>query len=377
MLRRIAHMFRPVHEGRSTSKTLPLIYDHHFADARHRVMILADGAGATQRISFDLPLLSRRKTGEVALALYDEAAIATPQDMTTLISSVNPTMLVASRYGGDGSKEAVAYCHRVGIPLVSHFDDDLFDVPLSLGKAKYDRYHDPLRQRSMRTLCEGASLIYLSTEELKRRFERYDFKPQAIAGEIYCPASNDVKRELSSKCLFGYMGTAGHAEDLAQIVPAIEQVLDRLPEARFETFGSIKMPAEIGRKFGDRVRSIPPTADYNSFLARMRELDWKVGLAPLVRNPFNDCKANTKFIEYVSAGVLPVLPEGPVYAAICGITGLPQNENSAWSERVIQLLSMPQCEATALLQHVQDRTAQSYSLANLESQVVKVLQLQV
>ncbi|ANL26673.1 hypothetical protein AMC90_CH00802 [Rhizobium phaseoli] len=309
--------------------------------------------------------------------MYDETAIAIPQNMTALLSSVNPTVLVASRYGGAGSKEAVTHCHHVGIPLVCHFDDDLLDVPLSLGKAKYDRYHDPLRQESMRTLCEGASLIYLSTEELKRRFERYDFRPEAVAGEIYCPVPDNVKRELSGKCLFGYMGTAGHGEDLAQIVPAIEQVLDRLPEARFETFGSIKMPVEIARKYGDRVRSISPTSDYNGFLARMRELDWKVGLAPLVRNPFNDCKANTKFIEYVSSGVLPVLPEGPVYTRICGIAGLPQDENSTWSERIIQLLQMPESEATILLRQVQDRIAQSYSLARLESQVVKVLQLHV
>ncbi|CAN7188433.1 hypothetical protein LJR245_000459 [Rhizobium leguminosarum] len=338
---------------------------------------MADGAGATQRISFDLPLMSRRQTGEVALALFEEAAISTSEDMSTLLSSLHPTILVASRYGGVGSKEVVAYCRGAEIPLVSHFDDDLFDVPLSLGKAKYDRYHDPRRQQSMRTLCEGASLIYLSTEELRRRFEGYDFKSEAIAGEIYCPASNDVKRDLSDKLLFGYMGTAGHTEDLAQILPSIEQVLDRLPEARFETFGSIKMPPEMVRKYGDRVRAIPPTADYNSFLARMRELDWKVGLAPLVRNPFNDCKANTKFIEYASSGVLPVLATGPVYARICDSTGLPQTRNETWSERIIELLSMPQSQAASLLQSVQDRIAEFYSLARLEDQVVRVLRMHV
>ncbi|MGR9162188.1 hypothetical protein [Rhizobium leguminosarum] len=377
MLRRIARMFRPTPQGQSTSKISPLIFDRHFSDARHRVVIMADGAGATQRISFDLPLTLRRQTGEVALALFEESVISTPQDMRTLLSSLHPTIVVASRYGGVGSKEVVAYCHSAGISLVSHFDDDLFDVPLSLGKAKYDRYHDPIRLQSMRALCEGASLIYLSTEELKRRFNRYDFRSEAIAGEIYCPASNDIKRELSDKLLFGYMGTAGHAEDLAQVLPSIEHVLDRLPEARFETFGSIKMPPEMVRKYGSRVRAIPPTADYNGFLARMRELDWKVGLAPLVRNPFNDCKANTKFIEYASSGVLPVLSTGPVYARICGIAGLPQTENETWSERIIELLSMPQSQAAFLLQNVQDRIAEFYSLARLEDQVVRVLRLHV
>ncbi|UIJ80564.1 hypothetical protein U8Q06_04330 [Rhizobium beringeri] len=375
MLRHIARMFRPAHEGQPTAKISPLIFDRHFSDARHRVVIMADGAGATQRISFDLPLALRRQTGEVALALFEESVISTPQDMRALLSSLHPTVVVASRYGGVGSQEVVAYCHRAGIPLVSHFDDDLFDVPLSLGKAKYDRYHDPLRLQSMRTLCEGASLIYLSTEELKRRFERYAFKPESVAGEIYCPVSNDVKRELSDKLVFGYMGTAGHAEDLAQILPSIERVLDRLPEARFETFGSIKMPAELVRKYGGRVRAVPPTADYNGFLARMRELDWKVGLAPLARNPFNDCKANTKFIEYASAGVLPVLSTGPVYARICNVAGLPQDENSTWQERIVELLSMPQSEAISLLQNVQDKISDFYSLAKLEDQVVRVLRL--
>ncbi|MGO7976050.1 hypothetical protein ACC705_34355, partial [Rhizobium ruizarguesonis] len=93
-------------------------------------------------------------------------------------------------------------------------------------------------------------------------------KSAAVAGEIYCPASNDIKRELPDKILFGYMGTAGHAEDLAQFLPSIAHVLDRLPEARCETFGSIKMPPEMVRKDGSRGRAVPTTADYNGFLAR-------------------------------------------------------------------------------------------------------------
>ncbi|KAA0685042.1 hypothetical protein DTW90_35685 [Neorhizobium sp. P12A] len=374
MLNIITRLFRP-EDPRSTAQFPSLLFDSHFHEARHKVIIMADGAGATQRISFDLPLRARREKGDVALAIFQESAIASPQDMTALLSALRPTIVVASRFGGIGAEQIASYCRSASIPLITHFDDDLFDVPLALGKAKYDRYHDRTRQQNMRLLCEAADCLYLSTEQLKSRFEMYKFGPQMVAGEIYCPIPDTIKRGLSNKKLFGYMGTAGHAEDLQQVLPAIETALNRIPDLSFETFGSIKMPMLLQKKFGNRVRSIAPTADYSAFLQRMRELDWMVGLAPLERNSFNDCKADTKFIEYVSAGILPVPATGPVYSRICAATGVPQLDNELWGERIYELMSGPHTEASRFLGDIQDRLTASYSLSMLEKQVADILML--
>ncbi len=44
-----------------------------------------------------------------------------------------------------------------------------------------------------------------------------------------------------------------------------------------------------------------------------RELDFDVGIAPLVASPFNAAKSDIKFLDYSAMGLLSVVAEGPVY----------------------------------------------------------------
>lgn len=352
-----------------------LIEDAQFAGAATRVLVMADGAGATQRISFDLPLQRLRETGAVGLAMWTETRFADAEALSREIERLAPHIVVASRYGGPHHEAITGYCKRAGARLVAHFDDDLFAVPEWLGRSKFEKYNDPARQRSMAELCRDADVLYLSTQNLKARFDGYGFGTESVAGRIYCPAPAQMKAESPDTAVFGYMGTAGHAEDLAEIVPDILAVLRDRPEARFETFGSIRMPSELQSAFPDRVAAIPPTADYGSFLETMKTVGWKVGLAPLQRNPFNDCKANTKCIEYLSAGVFPVLATGPVYEEIAGLSNLPLTSRGQWSKRISELLDMPGNVASPKMHEAQARIAAAYSLSALERQLCLVLGL--
>jgi hypothetical protein len=100
------------------------------------------------------------------------------------------------------------------------------------------------------------------------------------------------------------------------VLPAIIETLDVHPDLSFELFGSIPVPPELDR-FGNRVRSFPPVADYEEFLANLRERDWDVGICPLTPTEFNCAKSNNKWVEYSALGIATIASAGMIYDECC------------------------------------------------------------
>ncbi len=352
--------------------------------ARDRLLILADGPGATQVISFDLPLRSLRETGHVEVAMVDESSFNSlspreaEQAVCRLMDAHNPTRVLASRFGAIGAHAIAEQCSRRNIKLVVHLDDNLFEVPESLGPAKYLKYNDQARLSRLRLLSERADLIYASTTELKVQLESLGIGTPIRAGDIYCalPVSTTPwKKCQSSMQTIGYMGTVGHAEDLASIVPAIIQVMTELPNTQFATFGSIKMPDLLLEKFPERCIVTKSKGSYEEFLNHFKDMHWSCGLAPLVNTRFNRCKANTKFVEYSIAGIPVVASASPVYNAIIGDSnGRLANSNKEWAESIIEML-LHEASAEQYVRNAQRYLEENNSMQQLTQQVGDVLEL--
>lgn len=288
-----------------------------------RVLCLVDGAGATWRLSFERPLRERRRAGEVALAVLGERSFddcpsgRLEAKLATLLGDFDPTTVVVSRCGTKVGPLLMRLAGARGVPTIYHIDDDLFAVPPDLGPAKFAVYSSASRQHAMHECCRIADLVYCSTPRLKTRLGRFGHATPRLAGEIYCSADAPFEAFApSSPPILGYMGTGGHATDLDMIVPAIEVVMVDRPSLRFQVFGSLPLPPRLVERFQDRCAHVPPTEDYGTFLARLGTLGWSVGLAPLKAIPFNSTKAQTKFVEYASAGIAVAASEGPVYGPI-------------------------------------------------------------
>ena len=157
----------------------------------------------------------------------------------------------------------------------------------------------------------------------------------------------------------GYMGTSGHARDLQLVVPALCSIMDRRPNVRFETFGAIKLPSEL-EGFKGRVIAHPPTSDYAEFLRRLAALDWDIGLAPIIDNPFNRCKADTKWVEYTAAGIPVVASDLPVYENACGDGAGRLVKVEEWQIALEQLISDP-VKRSELAANAQERLNRLYS----------------
>ncbi len=281
-----------------------------------RVLVLADAVGATQYISFLQPLAQSVSEGSLTLRL--EPHNKSKQYLEDIIKRDRPDVVVFSRYTRIGGRALAEIARNRDITTIFHIDDDLLNVPESLGPQKYAAYNEPSRLAALRENMEAVDLLYASTPALAAAFESYGLAVPIRAGDIYCSIDPVRIPPLMPSTIptIGYMGTGGHSQDLSMILPAVIALMDEMPFIRFETYGTIDPPPSLAR-FGRRYSHHSPVANYVAFLDKLCSLGWWVGLAPLEDNGFNRCKADTKWVEYSYAGMATIATDLPVYSKAC------------------------------------------------------------
>jgi hypothetical protein len=345
-----------------------------------RVLFVANGNVPTLQLSFEKPLASKVATGEIVTRLITEPDIKTALEseggasaLLDLLSDFDPTIIVFCRYSGPGVPQMLEWARNERLPVMFHIDDDLLAIPQEIGERKFALHNSPERLETVRSLLDNADLVYVSTEALHARLTEYGPKAPLRAGRIYC--SGQVIRRPSSgpASKVGYMASADHAHNLAMILPAIEALLDRHPQVRFELFGSIPRPPQLAR-FGERISTAPPIANYENFLEEFSRFGWDIGICPLNPIPFNLMKANTKWVEYTCVGAAVVASRGGVYDDCCAdggglLAGTPEE----WLD-ALELLVRDDAARIAQVNTAQQKLETTYSLAQLREQVLAVFQ---
>lgn len=343
-------------------------------NAVQRVLVVYDGKrgpSATQKISFAQPFENASGSTSVMFEVVD----APPLEIANRLIAHVPDILVLSRCTSEVGSEWVAHGRRLGMPIIFHIDDDLLAVPASLGAAKHSTYNSRERLDALRRNIESSDLVYASTAALGERLREHGIRTPLIAGSVYCsvaPQTIGAVLAPATGPVIGYMGTSGHAADLAMIMPAVCEALDAIPQLQFELFGTIGMPEEM-KRFGSRVRHLPPVPDYSDFIPRLRTLGWWIGLAPLEDNPFNRCKADTKWVEYSLAGMAVIASNLPVYHSACREGAGLLADPPQWKEALLTLLYRPHLRAE-MIRSAQARLQDSYTHEHLRRQVERVFE---
>ena len=274
------------------------------------ILIFTEHINATYYISFDIPLRRLHSSGNVNFAAVSQSKVKTSGAgcWERWARVFRPNVVVLTRYGLPHGPDILDFFRRQEIPVVYHIDDNLLEIPDSLGAEIRQRQGADDVVAARRYLLANCDLIYVSTDYLAALLQQ-SFPTQQVFHGIYAPYMGDdiqtARHPGRRYPVLGYMGSKGHQQDLDLVVPTIQRLLDERVELEFEVFGTVKMPLQLER-FGQRARSHSVQKSYVEFLSRLSELNWTVGLAPLVDTPFNRCKAPTKFIEY-SACRIPVI----------------------------------------------------------------------
>ncbi|PHN33667.1 glycosyltransferase [Pseudomonas sp. ICMP 561] len=339
------------------------------------VLIFTEHVNATYYISFDIPLNEVHKRGEVNFAVASQNLLKKSKDKIWVSwqTSFRPDVVVMTRYGLPYGKEILDYFKQQGVPVIYHIDDNLLEIPHSLGAEiqKVQGATQVIEER--RYLLANCDLIYASTPYLAGHLQKL-YPQQEIFFGMYAPYMaaqvGEIPKHDRTNKVFGYMGSKGHQEDLELVTPSIIRLLEERDDLRFEVFGTIQMPSELLR-FGDRVKSHKVNQAYSGFLTTLAHLNWDIGLAPLVDEPFNLCKAPTKFIEYTAAGIPVVASNIAVYRNVMPANGGLLVE-AGWYQSIKQMLDNDELRASAL-QSAREYCGTKFSEGTLQKQVMQLV----
>ena len=333
----------------------PAAYTDEFpSDAPVRLLVFADQLGASQSIAFIQGLAGARGAGRAAVRIVEEAAFGPDEGLPGAagaralaeaeMSEVRPAAVVLSRFGHVAGLEGVwAAARAAGAPIILHLDDDLFELPVTVGIERYRSGRHPRRIQALRAALRSADLVITATPALAERLapmaghSRIGWLENGTGGR---PWPRAPKPE-SAPVVVGYMGSASHGPDLELAAPALETLLTHRRDVRVELFGSIARQPAAERLPAAVVRHDVTVGDYGAFKARLAALDWDIGLAPLLASPYNHGKTATKWVEYAEAGVAVIASDVEVYRPMIAWGAAASATPGQWGAVLDRLVEAP------------------------------------
>lgn len=253
-------------------------------------------------------------------------------------------VLVISRVHEPFVREMIARIKdEFGIPVIFSWDDDFFSIPKNLGALA--RHHlAPENIESLERILTEVDLVKVSSPTLLARTRQYTDRT------LLAPYGFDFEqldglpapiRSGNEGIVIGFFGGKSHGPSLDLVFNALRKVASLAPNVRFEFFG----PRTPLLETLPRVSFIDPVASSRDAIAKLHELAWDIGLAPLEINDFNRAKLPTKYRDYGACHVAGVYTRIDPYTSVVtdGVTGMiADNEESAWVEAIMKLVENPE-----------------------------------
>jgi glycosyltransferase involved in cell wall biosynthesis len=175
--------------------------------------------------------------------------------------------------------------------------DDAFDC-LSPSQPQHAGYATPERQAEVRAMMRQADAVTVTTEPLRRMYER-DCKRISIVPNMIDLANwprSTPHRTGAFRVLWA--GSPSHADDLALVAPVLTEFARRAKAIRLVFFGAVPDGLVVPK---DQVE-ILPFAPFEEYPNRLADVQADVALAPLAPTTFNRCKSGVKAMEYMATG---------------------------------------------------------------------------
>lgn len=349
-----------------------------------RILIVANDRLPTLQICFVSPLAGDVSTGAMEIELLTEADLkkmfpAAPDSTEAEAWALGraaenaPDLVVFCRYSGPHARALVEWAREHAVPTIFHIDDDLLAVPKELGEGKFAFHNSRSRLDAIRYLVRHADVLYCANQTLCDRLSSLRGDQVTYVGRIPGPGQILKRPTPCRNIRIGCMGI-GRAHDLEPLVPVIAELLNRRLDVEFHLFGSTPKP-QAWEQFGSRIVSTPTIRDYTAFRETFSHLDWGVGLAPLVRTPFNLAKTNLKWLEYTSLGIAVIASRGTLYDECCADgCGILADTPEEWLAAMEFLLDDSE-ERVAQVRRAQQRLVEQFSAEALRRQVLDVFTL--
>jgi len=207
---------------------------------------------------------------------------------------------------------------QLKIPCIYEIDDYLHGIsPLS---PAYHTYNHPQIKRNrfanINAYLQEATALTVSTDYLKKLYTKFNpniyVLPNCLDYAIFNPENTRRKPYHGDEIWIGWAGSYTHVPDIQIIVDPLSKILRDFPQTKLVIGGwNGRYTSSSGRQFylweaipAERLIHLPWTHDPHQYPKMLAQFD--IGLAPLADIPFNRCKSNIKYLEYVACSV-PVI----------------------------------------------------------------------
>ena len=224
------------------------------------------------------------------------------------------------------------YAKDHGKKIVIESDDDLFHVMEK--NPAFNYYADHRNRQHLEIFSEALELadaVTVATEPLKASYSRFNDNiyviPNCLDEEVL-----HWQRRQASIPIVGWQGGSSHEEDLRVVRGLINELCQKRDDFSFVVSG---MKPQGFKKLVFR-KPVPPDSrllHYNLFN------DFAIGICPLAKTHFNECKSDLKFLEYGSLGIPSVASKFEPYKTIKhGQTGFLARNSDDWRKYITMLL---------------------------------------
>lgn len=219
-----------------------------------------------------------------------------------------------------------------GRNLIYELDDDLWSIdPTNFAAAatNSDATLDAAEQAVM-----VANLVTVTTEPLADKVRKINPNVVVLPNHIDARLLQ-MQRPKRDKLTIGWAGGDSHIRDLLLIAPELRRVLRDNPQVDFHNIGTdfrklMKIP---GRFTQWKIQ----VWDYYA------EIDFDIGLAPLVKSTFNESKSHIKALEYMALGIPVIASDVEPYRQLVrhGVNGFLVRQPHEWRSRLRELINDP------------------------------------
>lgn len=233
---------------------------------------------------------------------------STPEEIWKNIANTYDLIYPRQTDNPRAASDLICVSHHYGRKVLMDMDDNYLSVRPS--SPVYEVYKPGSIKRGI--LGAIMELIDGMTVSTKPLINLYKTKNPRV---IQLPNCNDIRdwpwqRKVwgDGKIRIGWAGSTTHNDDLELIVEPAKEILRRYPNVIFEVMGGVyKENVQPFRdafgEVGDRVEVFYGTFAWDAYPARLNEMGWDIGLAPLDQNDFNVCKSHIKWMEYAMVGI--------------------------------------------------------------------------
>lgn len=247
-------------------------------------------------------------------------------------------LVVAQRVADPNAIIILDALKQRGIPYLYETDDLLTAIDPENPVARF--YNDPSIRLFIETAIVNSAGITVSTPELAEEMEQYE-RPVTVLpnclpdyfGDLLFALGQEDVGERPTRIIWA--GSATHHGDFHEEMRyGLRKALRG--DAEFYCVG-----ADYRHKLGGLGQHVPWSESIPAFHRTLPRYD--IGLAPLQRTRFNECKSELKVIEYQAAGVVPVAQDiAPYRRAIeHGVNGFLCRTEHDWKRALETLVNEP------------------------------------